>query len=80
MATRVKKKYLQFNRFINGIADFEKEGVENSVAFSRHVDLRSDPRSIILLPRTAKESGSVVLDLPKWAERVDDDVYILGDS
>lgn len=80
MAGKVKKDYLSYKRFINGIADYEKEGVEDSVAFARNVDLRSDPRGITLLPRTVKESGSVVVDLPKWGDRVDNDVYIYGDS
>ena len=74
------KTYPKFDRFISGISDFNKEGPESSVAFSRNIDLRSDPRSFKLNPRTAKDSGTIITDLPKWADRVVDDVYIYGDT
>lgn len=67
-------------RFINGIADFQKEGVADSYSFGRCIDHRTDPRSIKLLPRTIKESGTVVTDLPKWADIVGTDTYIYGDE
>ena len=59
------KPYTQFN---GGIADFSNEGPDNSYAFGRSIDVRSDPHAISILPRTVKESGSTVTDLIKWAE------------
>lgn len=52
-----------------GIADYPKESlIPDQVAFMRSLDYRSDPRQLTLLPKTVKESGSIVVDLPKWAE------------
>src|SRR3990167_2277405 len=75
------KTYPKFDRYIGGISDYEKEQqAESSVAFSRNIDLRSDPRSFKLNPKTVKESGSIILDLPKWADRISDDVFVYGDT
>ena len=74
-------KYQQYDRFINGRADYLKEGVEGSVYSSRCVDLRSDPRSISLLPKTIKETGtSGMNNLPKWGVTVDSNTYIYDES
>lgn len=54
-------------RFVAGIADFQKEGLPDSYYFGRG-DHRSDPRSFKLNKKAIKESGSVIEDLPKWAE------------
>jgi len=80
MATKVKKNYITYDRFINGIGDYEKKEVSDTIRFARCIDLRSSPRSFKLMPKTQKESGSVVVDLPKWADMVDSDVYMLGDT
>lgn len=74
------KKHPTFSRFINGIADYEKEGVEDTVAFARNLDLRSDPRSMQINPMTQKESGSVYEDMPKWGERVGPKAFFYGDT
>lgn len=56
-------------RFIGGIADFTKESpIPDAYAFGRSIDVRSNPRQITILPRTIKESGTVVTDLLKWGE------------
>lgn len=59
------------SRFIGGISDFPREGVPDSYAFGRSIDVRSDPQSITILPRTIKESASVIRALPKWAHYAD---------
>jgi len=75
------KSPIEFSRIIGGIADYDKESViPDSVAFIRCVDYRSNPRRWTLLPKAQKESGTVVVDLPKWGERVVDDVYVYGDA
>ncbi len=64
--SKVAKTY---QRFIGGISDYEKESMlVDAYSFGRSVDVRSDPQAVTLLPRTIKESGSTVTDLPKWAE------------
>jgi hypothetical protein len=55
--------------FNGGIADFDAtSSVNNAYAFGQSVDVRSNPRQFTLLPRTIKESGTVITDLPKWCE------------
>lgn len=69
------------SRIISGIADYSKESVfPDSVAFIRAIDYRSDPKRWTLLPKAQKESGSTVIDLPKWGERVGDNTWIYGDA
>jgi len=68
------------SRWCNGISDFQKEGTTDSYYFGRGVDHRSDPRSLTLLPKAIKESGSIIEDLPKWGEIVGTSTYLYGDS
>lgn len=71
---------ISFTR-ISGIADYDKESVvPDSVAFARQIDFRTNPRKWKILPATAKESGSVITDLPVWGDRVSTDTYIYGDT
>ena len=75
------KNYVSFTRIVSGIADYNKESVfPDSVSFIRAFDYRSNPRSWTLLPKAQKESGTVVVDLPLWGERVSDTTYIYGDT
>src|SRR3990167_4867599 len=57
-------------RFVGGIANSDKEGQESSFAWGRSIDFRSNARKITILPKTAKESGLTVTDLPMWGARV----------
>lgn len=65
-----------------GIADYDKYGPNGSYAFGRSIDHRTDPRVLSLLPKTSKESGSVVIDLVKWGVRPAgyDTTYMYGDN
>src|SRR5689334_23124004 len=74
-----KKKVIDQSRFAGGIADYSREGIDGSFMFGRSVDVRSDPRSFTILPRTIKESGNVVVDLPKWAVQAGGNSYLYGD-
>lgn len=74
-----------FERFIGGISDYPTEsspGDADSYAFGRSVDTRTDPNNLTILPRTIKESGTVITDLPKWGETYPTtlDTYIYGDT
>ncbi len=80
MAKNVKS----WSQWSGGIADYTRdEQIPNSFAFARSIDYRSDPYNLTLLPRTIKDSGSIVIDLPKWST-VDtlggDLTYIYGDA
>ena len=55
--------------FIAGISDSEKSGTDFSIAFNRSTDFRTDPKKVTLLPRSEKDSGSLVKGLPMWFER-----------
>ena len=44
------KEIKSTQRWVNGIADFEKEGVPDSYALGRNINHRTDPRSIKLNP------------------------------
>src|SRR3990167_5246033 len=74
------KDIKSYERWANGIADYEAEGVEDSYAFGRAIDHRSDPTSFKLLPKTIKESGNAVIDLIKWCETVSGTSYMIGDA
>lgn len=75
------KKFSSFLRVISGIADYDKESMlPGAVAWTRSVDYRSDPQNITILPRTVKESASVTVGLPKWADRVGTDTYFYDDG
>lgn len=71
---------VSFTRIVSGIADFDKESVlPDAVAFARQIDFRTDPRRWTILPKTVKESGSVIVGLPLWGDRVGSDTYIYDD-
>lgn len=74
------KDVKNYQRFVGGIADFNREGIQDSYAFGRSIDYRSDPQQLTLLPRTIKESGTIVTDLPKWGEVVTNDLYLYGNT
>ena len=73
----MSKNVKPYQRF-QGIADFPREGAQDTYAFGRSVDYRTDPQKLTLLPRTIKESGNVITDLPKWGEIVNGSVYMYG--
>lgn len=55
------------SRFVGGIAEYETEGTDSSTyAFGRSIDVRTSPNSITLLPRTIKETGTIIEAMPKW--------------
>ena len=55
--------------FSGGISDGEKLGLPNSFKFGRSIQFRDDPSKITILPRTTKDSGTVVTELIKRADR-----------
>ena len=62
-----KKTIKETSAFFEGISDFAKLGGPAQYQWGRCIDHRTDPRAVSLLPRTLKESGTVVTGLPKWA-------------
>lgn len=79
--TKANPLPISFTRIIGGIADYDKESVvPDSVAFARQIDFRTNPRRWTILPKTSKESGSIITDLPVWGDRAGTDTYIYGDA
>ena len=70
-----------WQRFIGGIADFDHEGSEDSYYFGRSIDVRKNPKHFTILRKTVKESGTVVIGLPKWGESTGDgNTYVYDDA
>lgn len=69
-------------KFSGGISCSEKEGQENSFRHGRAINFRSDARKLTINPKSEKDSGGIVTDLVKWAERVEDEsaIYFYGDA
>lgn len=68
------------SRFDGGISDYDKDSAVNEVAFLRSLNYRDDPRQLTLLSKTVKESGSVVLGLPKDGDKVGTDIWYVDDG
>lgn len=64
-----------YSRFDGGVSDYPKETQRNDYAFGRSVNYRDNPNQLTLLPKTVKESGTIVTALPKDVDRVGTDVY-----
>lgn len=72
-------KVLILDRFSGGISSDKKRGSEGSFNWARSLDIRTDPTSFSLLPKTAKE-GTAVADLVKFFEPIGTDMYAYGDA
>lgn len=70
---------IQQSRF-QGISYSEKEGVQSSFVFARSMDYRSDPTKLKILPKTAKQSGTVVTDLVLDTARKGTTSYFYGNG
>ncbi len=59
------------SRFVGGIGEFIREStIPDAYGFGQSIDVRSDPENVTLLPRTLKESGTIIQALPKWGEYI----------
>jgi len=67
--------------WIGGISTgSKKKGPPNSFAFGRSIDFRSDSSELTVLPRSTKISGSIVTDLPMWADSACNNLYFHGNT
>ena len=73
-------QHIPLDRFSGGLSTSEKEGLQSSYLWGQGIDHRSDPGKLTILPRTVKESGSTIVDLPLWATRQSTDVYMYGNA
>lgn len=69
-----------YSQFDGGISDYDKGADYNEYAFGRSVNYRNNPREITLLPKTTKESGSIITDFIKDGDRVGTDLWYYGDA
>jgi len=67
-------------RWDGGISDLSKNAPEIEYGFGRSVNYRTDPFRLTILPKTVKESGSIVTDLVKDGDRIGTDLYEYGDT
>src|SRR5512139_3633337 len=75
----MSRQIIPISRF-QGLSDSEKEGLTSQFLFARSVDYRTDPSKLTLLPRTEKDSGTVVTDLILDGDRVGTGHYFYGDA
>jgi len=66
--------------FASGISFSTKEGLQNSYAFGRAIDHRSDPKKVVLNPRAEIDSGTIVKDLPMWGARACSRTFSYGNT
>lgn len=77
------EQVFQQRNFSGGMSNFPKEDNNPyAYAYSQCIDTRSDAFLLALNPATQKESGSIVTDLPKFADIAPGDlsVYSYGDT
>jgi hypothetical protein len=74
------ERVINQERFHGGLSEDERDGTANTFFWGRALDLRSKPSVLRILPKTAKESGTTVVDLVKWFEPVGTDMYSYGDA
>ncbi len=66
-----EKNIRTISRYIGGISEYLNESsLPDSYAFGQSIDVRSNPQNITLLPRTIKESSTIITALPKWGEYI----------
>ena len=68
------------SKFSGGISDSQREGQEGSFLWGKSLDFRSDARKLTILPKSIKDSGSIVQDLCTWHERVGTNDYFYGNG
>src|SRR3990167_1471503 len=73
------RQIIQIKRYAGGIADSEKEGLTSSFLWARSCDYRTDLGKLTILPRTTKNSGTVVTGLILDGDRVGTDHYFYDD-
>jgi len=74
------RKIVPITRFAGGLSYSDKEGAQSSYLWGKSVDYRTDPRKLKILPKSKLESGTVVVDLPLWADRYSTDAYFYGNA
>jgi hypothetical protein len=74
------KKIGNLQSFIGGIADSKKLGIPYSFAWASGLDFRSNPSQFTVNPRAELQTGSVVVDLPMWADLACTNLYFYGNT
>ena len=75
------KKPLVNKRWDGGLGTDNQLGIENSHAYSRHIEFRKKPSQISILPRTVQEGAGVIVDLIQNEVITDSGtIYALGNQ
>lgn len=70
------------DRFFGGISEAAKEGPKGAFLHGENLDLTTDLTALGVRVKTAEQSASTIVDLPKWIEHdaVNDNTYAYGDD
>lgn len=75
------KRVAVFDRFDGGWSTDQKVGIENSFAYSKHIDFRKKPSQMTILPETTAEGDQVIVDLIQNIQMgPDGSLYALGED
>jgi hypothetical protein len=74
------KKLDQEISLIGGISDSLKSKQQGVFAFGAGIDFRSDPFQYTINPRNEQQAGSLIADLPMWADLACDNLYFYGNT
>src|SRR4030043_1060715 len=74
------RKIIPIDRYAGGLSDADKEGLTASFLRAERCDYRTDPGKLLILPRTTKDSGTMVTDLILDRGRVGTSHYFYGDT
>lgn len=80
MDKNLPTKIENYQRHDGGIAETTKNAPPIQYGFGRSINYRTNPYEITLLPKTTKESGSVVTALPRDGDIVDTDLYYYDEA
>jgi len=73
---------LLINNFNGGLSSGEKIGLSGSFRFGSGINIHSNPDVLKVSPKSTKDSGTVVVDLPMFSttNTVNSNIYFLGDA
>lgn len=75
------KRAIVFNRFDGGWSSDEQIGIQNSHAYSSHIDFRKKPSQMTVLPAPSRDDGGKVIGLVQNMEMDDDgNIYAIDDG
>lgn len=75
-----KKSYIVIDNWAGGWSTGSRRGQTGSFRYGKGLNFRDDPDVITANKASVKDSGTTVVDLPKWITSHGTDVYAYGDT